>query len=155
MTPMVVPAIISICKYSRHLYVLIQREQGNKSSSQSIQVIRWTFEVHFENIALGLELDDEDEDDDDVVFGCCKGIILTGRVVVVVRMDNDDDSSATRSVKLGDAYVISMRTTGALNHIILSTPAQKSRKRYPTKKKKRTKFVVLKPGPIAVASLSQ
>lgn len=95
MTPMVVPAMTSIWRYSRHLYVRIQREQGNKSSSQSIQVMLWTLEVQREKRAAGREVDD---DEDDVIEGCCKGIILTGLVV-----DVGMAAAAARSVELGDA----------------------------------------------------
>lgn len=64
-----------------------------------------TLDFHLDNAARhgGVEALDDD------ALGCCRGIIRTGRVVVGM-----EDPSA-KSELLGDAYVISMRTTGAFD----------------------------------------
>lgn len=104
MMPIVIPDKRSLCKYSRHLYVLIQREQGSRSSIQWIQVIRLTFAVHVFTRAPAWE---PPAGEDDVVLGCCKGMTLTGRVEP--GMAERAELEEARLVALGDAYEISMR----------------------------------------------
>lgn len=83
------------------------------------QLIRRTFVFHFEKSALGKEPEPEPEPEPELehaVFGCSNGMILTGRVNVVVvgiELLEFESPESARFGALGDAYVISMRTTGA------------------------------------------
>lgn len=77
----------STCKYSRHLYVRIQRKQGKHIPIQSTIVICLIFDPHPENKELDQNDDEEEEEEEepppelpyDVVSGCWSGMILTGR----------------------------------------------------------------------------
>ena len=81
------------------------------------QLIRRTFVFHFEKSALRKEPEPEPEPELELelaVFGCSKGMILTGRVnVVAIELLEFESPESARFGALGDAYVISMRTTGA------------------------------------------
>lgn len=86
MIPTVTPETRSGWRYSRQLYVRIQREQGRKSSIQSIIFIRFNFALH-------LDIEEEDEDVAGVVlsppvYECWNGMTFTVRFVGVLMIDD-------------------------------------------------------------------
>lgn len=100
----------STWKYSRHLYVRIQRQQGTNISIHSINVILLIFPRNREN----QELDhDEDEDEEELLpkplglpyddlSGCCRGMILMVRGAGIVDPEAAVEER-NKSLALGDA----------------------------------------------------